>query len=289
MEIQPCTHPHPLKPCEKKPVDSCSGCERPLFGKVYGCTPCDFFLHKSCAELPPKIHQHPFHPQHPLTLLPRVPLDAMPVRFWCDACSKTCRSFIFRCQDCAFNLDLECALLKPTLKCQLHEHPLAFFKNLALDNKCKVCEADCNASVLRCVYCSVSFHIQCVVTLPQKVLLSCHSDPLILTDSLAEDNSDEFTCDACEQKGKPGHNLYYCAEEDCKFIAHVYCAVSEVLPTLFKEHDEDQTGDVDPVLAKLDREIRILFFESAKVAGKLAEVIKNLKELEDKRTKLYSN
>lgn len=44
----------------------CDGCVRPiLIDQFYGCVQCNFFLHRVCAELPPKL-QHASHPEHEL-------------------------------------------------------------------------------------------------------------------------------------------------------------------------------------------------------------------------------
>ncbi|XP_059669549.1 uncharacterized protein LOC132314743 [Cornus florida] len=247
------------------------------------------WLH-SLQLLPPQI-QHPSHPKHPLSLHPKPPpvFPFLSNQVWCDACRKTNLSFTFHCNGCAFNIDIDCASLIPTLNCQLHDHPLALFNNLSIDHKCQVCGSLCNFFVLRCVPCNFNVHVQCVATLPQTVQISCHRHPLTLTDSLFEDDSDvdEFVCDACEQERKPGQSVYHC--EECHFVAHVYCGVSEILPTLFRASEEDQGGAaVYPILARLDNEIRILRCESAMLAGKLAEVTRKLKELDEKRMELVA-
>ncbi|KAK3024896.1 hypothetical protein RJ639_044033 [Escallonia herrerae] len=56
----------------------------------------------------------------------------------------------------------------------------------------------------------------------------CHVDPLRLTlVGVGDDESDEFYCDACEQRRDPTHWVYYCKE--CEFSAHMNCVVSELL------------------------------------------------------------
>ncbi|KAA8517966.1 hypothetical protein F0562_015440 [Nyssa sinensis] len=246
MEIQACTHPHPLKTCEKK-TGPCSGCERPLIGTVYGCTvtmdrtgshhtACDdFFLHESCAKLPPEIHQHPFHPQHPLTLHskppPSFPFESREV--WCDACWKKRLSFTYHCEQCAFNLDTECALLKPTLKFELHEHPFVIAKGLK-------------------------------------------SRPQLQNDS------DKFTCDACEGPGKLGQGVYCCPEDDCDIIAHVYCAVSKISPTMFKEVIKEDDL-LDSALAEVEKEITRLHAESEALRAKLEAMNVKLEGVEEER------
>ncbi|KAA8517964.1 hypothetical protein F0562_015438 [Nyssa sinensis] len=228
-QIKDFIHFHPLILCESKTGISCSLCDGSIHGPVYGCTKCDFYLHKSCAELPPEI-RHPFHPQHPLTLTPNLQLLHHSSLFFCGACWKNCRAFTFYCKECRFNLGSECALLMPTLKCDSHEHLLTLFKKVEQNHECKVCGEVCSDSILRCVPCGVYFHINCVAVLPQTIQVSCHRHPLVLTDSLVESNSDEFFCDACKEHRKPNESAYHCSE--CNFTAHVYCAISEMASNL---------------------------------------------------------
>ena len=59
-------HQHPLilRNKEKERNDhvvSCDGCNLVIYGEIYGCLHCDFYLHRSCAAAPRQI-------EHPLTL-----------------------------------------------------------------------------------------------------------------------------------------------------------------------------------------------------------------------------
>ncbi|MBA0634212.1 hypothetical protein Godav_022046, partial [Gossypium davidsonii] len=66
-------HHHPLVFIQAHSVASkaalCLGCQKPVKGWSYGCTQCEFYLHKGCAELElaPKI-QHPSHSSAKITL-----------------------------------------------------------------------------------------------------------------------------------------------------------------------------------------------------------------------------
>jgi hypothetical protein len=46
----------------------CSRCDKSVCGPAYKCPLYNFFLHKSCAELPLEI-KHPVHPNHTLILV----------------------------------------------------------------------------------------------------------------------------------------------------------------------------------------------------------------------------
>ncbi|KAK8613775.1 hypothetical protein V6N13_101531 [Hibiscus sabdariffa] len=89
MEIHHFSHQHPLMfiqdHCLASGTAYCFGCDQSLQGPRYGCNECKYFLHKRCAELElaPRSRwaNHPFHPQHPLTLLAKLPYKGR-----CDFC-----------------------------------------------------------------------------------------------------------------------------------------------------------------------------------------------------------
>ncbi|PPD98381.1 hypothetical protein GOBAR_DD04630 [Gossypium barbadense] len=135
MEIQHFSHHHPLVFIQSHSVASkaalCLVCEKPVEGWSYGCNQCEFYLHKGCAELDlaPKIQNH-FHPKHPLTLQPKSRCS------WigkCNLCGKKFGGFAYRCNDCNFHLDINCALLQSSIAANfpnsLHPHPLHVIQN----------------------------------------------------------------------------------------------------------------------------------------------------------------
>ncbi|KAF4369816.1 hypothetical protein F8388_019696 [Cannabis sativa] len=73
----------------------------------YVCDSCKYYVHKSCEELPKQIN-HSFHPRHPFILTSRsVP---------CDSCWKTPQtSIMFCCEECGFDMDIECALMSNSI------------------------------------------------------------------------------------------------------------------------------------------------------------------------------
>ena len=78
IEIKHFSHEHDLKLAdEAEKSKKCDGCLRVILPPFYSCTKCNFFLHKSCIELPRKKQQ-------PLTLLPKSPYRAK--WFFCNAC-----------------------------------------------------------------------------------------------------------------------------------------------------------------------------------------------------------
>ena len=60
-EIEHFSHEHDLKlSYEVENNKKCDGCVRAIFPPFYRCAKCNFFLHKSCIELPRK-RRHPLH------------------------------------------------------------------------------------------------------------------------------------------------------------------------------------------------------------------------------------
>lgn len=80
--------------------DNCHVCDKPVIGTpTYTCTTdafdCEnFYLHKSCAELPTLINHHT-HNKHSLALLPR------PDKKVCNVCGCDVK-FAYACKDCNF-------------------------------------------------------------------------------------------------------------------------------------------------------------------------------------------
>ncbi|KAL6985922.1 hypothetical protein U1Q18_019296 [Sarracenia purpurea var. burkii] len=287
-----CSHQHPLIPFHVENSRLiCSGCFQFLDGSSYICPQCIFVVHKSCAELPEEI-QHPFHPQHPLTI---VSLEYAKQRL-CTACGSYEDSrFIYNCAECDFNLDLRCASMKPTIKYERHEHPLLpmdhHSNEKSGDFQCSTCSSRCGDLFLRCVPCNLNLHVKCIPALPLTANHKSHRHPLILNDPLPEDDSNEYYCDACEKERNPHHSVYYCAK--CEFVAHIDCAIPELTKALpaveeesyvarqvreagfilsdsekiedpedskhWEEEDADQESDAtDSSLAALDNEIEAL-------------------------------
>ena len=89
IEIKHFSHEHDLKLIkELENYEICDRCIRFIFPPFYSCAQCNFFLHKSCVELPTKT-QHPLH-QHPLILWLRRPKLDMCDAFLCLSNGFTC-------------------------------------------------------------------------------------------------------------------------------------------------------------------------------------------------------
>lgn len=230
MEINHFSHEHPLsliqseekiRRKDRKNI-RCKGCEELCTFPLYACAECSFYLHKSCAELPEEF-QNPFH-SHPLTLVFDVDIS-----FACQACFKGCNGIHFQCEVCNIDLDVDCALLKPTveegskqLQHFTHFHPLALVEleediEVTRRLKCLVCGEHCLGPCYGCEPCGVFLHQPCAeFEYPPEIPHYIHPCPLAL-----QTRVHSFRCHACDtcMLGI----CYHC--ELCKFSIDVECAL----------------------------------------------------------------
>ncbi|XP_062080686.1 uncharacterized protein LOC133785469 [Humulus lupulus] len=186
MEIQHFRHGmHPLVLKDGKNTIinesiKCDICDRSIIASApfYSCDTCQYYLHKSCAQLPQKIIHHSFHPSHPLTL------SIHEYRF-CHSCNTYfTNSPMYLCTDCDLSLHLECAKLVPITH-STHHHPMSLLINE--DNKyaadCFGCRSMINSSdrAYGCTECKCFIHESCAES-PKQIQYPFHldHDPLSL-------------------------------------------------------------------------------------------------------------
>ncbi|XP_021905963.1 uncharacterized protein LOC110820696 [Carica papaya] len=218
-EIEHFSHEHTLIfSNDGKDYKGCDGCGLPVSSPFYSCEGCDFFLHKTCAELP-RNKLYPFH-QHTLTLLPKSPHSNRV--FSCNVCSIYSNGFSYNCESCSFDLDLRCSSISDTLTHQAHEHSLfVFFQD---DRKTECC--GCGAlekNGVRCPECWYSLDFKCA-TLPLTAKHSYDDHPLKLT-CRDDSDSDKLYCDVCEDKREPYNWFYSC--DDCGVTIHPECLLGK--------------------------------------------------------------
>ncbi|KAL7162419.1 hypothetical protein ACSBR2_042830 [Camellia fascicularis] len=251
-------HPHPLILCDPPPKIysyNCSCCCLPFNEQtpVYVCLEeCKALLHKSCAELPSKLH-HPLHPLHPLTLLVPSPDPEEPHfnKFWtCWACHREL-SFVYHCFDCKFYLDVACATyLQPTTTAAAaaaaenneeedpdqdhrqftHSHPLILCHNKQqFPIPCRACNLPLGDSVYLCPTCHILIHESCA-QMPREIKHPLHPPhPLTLVD----DTHSFETCEGC-LSGIHSDFAYVCSH--CGFNLDVRCAFSKPTTMISKIH-----------------------------------------------------
>lgn len=224
--IEHFSHRHPLIRLE---VDEewCRICRNNILGPSYGCLPCKFYIHNSCSELPQQV-LHPFHAHHSLKLQ-----NTFRGLLYCDACDSMIMSAKhYRCDECDFDLHLDCISVKPKIRYQGHEHLLVLMKSGSGTTTCQACSFDTKpgAFFVRCVECDFKFHVQCGPASPPPIVEHIHhghSLTLTLpTDSFVKDKFDLFYCDACKEEIDPQNPFCCCIE--CGYYIHWRCTVIEV-------------------------------------------------------------
>ncbi|KDO36304.1 hypothetical protein CISIN_1g035674mg [Citrus sinensis] len=208
-------------------IIKCSACDKLIQTAhlAYGCDQCNYYLHKSCIELPRQI-QHLFH-RHPLTLQSHRDDGTKYQR--CSACDKKLGGFFYQCSNC-FVLDVDCALLQLGVQLEGHEYILTLFAKLRHAPECRrYLSATTGALDQNCVKCNFVVYLL-RSPLPQVIECSSHHHPLTLTEKVVDDNYGTQICDICEEDRDPEVCIYYCTE--CDFIAEFICIISEMKSAL---------------------------------------------------------
>ncbi|XVF51802.1 hypothetical protein PTKIN_Ptkin04bG0213500 [Pterospermum kingtungense] len=200
----------------------CSGCGECLPDPIYGCSDCEFYLHKSCAELPQEIQKN----FHPCPLL----LNILYFGHRCDDCLERIPGFSYRCERCDFDMHIKCAQ-QPTIGEKLirhftHQHPLKLVdKTKELEAPCVICDKLCSAggsssSAYGCEECNFFLHNSCMINIPEQINHffhpSCPLTPLTTSSDW---------CQGCDEHGSG--LVFRCGK--CRFQLDVKCAL---LPTI---------------------------------------------------------
>ncbi|OWM88347.1 uncharacterized protein LOC116202699 [Punica granatum] len=223
------SHQHPLDPChlEEEEKVMCAACEKRCRDQSYGCSECRFFLHEECAELPREL-KHPMHSPHHLKLSDTANyLGAI----YCDACMKRSRGFTFRCEECDFDLDIDCAqkaeseVKKKSIYHFSHKHVLSLEedgivpkeKDVVQEVWCKACEKRCSNPAYVCAPCEYFLHKSCA-ELSLELIHPLHSMHPLKLQITAYDGP--VYCDSCYNKVLGF--IYHC--EQCNFDLDIECA-----------------------------------------------------------------
>ncbi|XP_059452063.1 uncharacterized protein LOC132182749 [Corylus avellana] len=193
----------------------CLGCNKSVCAPAYICSHCNFFLHKSCAELSTEI-QHLAHPNH--TLLLQKPSESK----LCDACRRDCdRCFFYHCNSCDFDIDIECASKSNTDDGHQHEF-VPIFQQIHFT--CELCGEDRNSAAQVCRICQLLVDTLCT-QMPRTIKIMADRHLLTLIYSLAKvikEHDDHVFCKLCYKQIKLKYAGYYC--QQCDFVAHLSCA-----------------------------------------------------------------
>jgi hypothetical protein len=141
----------------------------------------------------------------------------------CDACLKRCnRCLTYRCYNCDFNLDIECASGWQVNADDGHQHEFVPVMKF-IPFICEVCgQLRYNFQV--CRICQLLAHTRCAV-MPRTIKIM--ADPHLLTliyslRKVIKGHDDDVLCNLCFTKLNLNYAGYYC--QQCDFVAHVDCA-----------------------------------------------------------------
>ncbi|PKI44634.1 hypothetical protein CRG98_034989 [Punica granatum] len=286
-------------------------------GPAYHCIEyCEFFLHKSCAELPPEI-QHPSHPQHPLVFS-----SCSSQRFRCYGCRNALRGKRYQCYDCEIHLHAGCAAatLPPPKEEEehkdeqkhkdkdhheedmiehfAHNHPLASFHVDAPNYiRCWACERRISGRVYGCRACIFVLHESCALA-PREIMnhpfhpqhpltlladLKCKIEcDLVLRDRVVDEHYDyeEQYCDVCETLRNPELGVYY--GEECNYAAEIDCVIPKVDPEKSRQTEDLKLKQLDGQISREEEELEAL-------KKKLERSMKNLEEFKKERREISSS
>lgn len=177
-------HQHPLILCNKEKerndhVVSCDGCNQVIYGEIYGCLHCGFYLHRLRAIAPRQI-KHLLHPEHPFTL------------FYDD--NWWCKLSILKALD-----------ENGKVKYLRHKH-----FSIILDDKenevfCGVCDKRniCGPSY-ECNRCSFFIHQDCLEPTEEEVQHPFHPHDRLIVVLRKTLPRRKFTCEACHNRCSGG-------------------------------------------------------------------------------------
>ncbi|KAL3737934.1 hypothetical protein ACJRO7_019456 [Eucalyptus globulus] len=251
------SHRHLLTICEiseHKEVN-CAACEKHCSNESYCCKECKFFLHKSCAELSREL-KHDLHP-HSLTLCDTVNYSSWHTTtnssIYCDGCMKRFRGFTFRCEECNFDLDIECAQkstygsnVKKQIQHFIHGDPLILMEVIDEDKEvwCRACEKRCLNIAYSCDSCQFFLHKSCA-ELQQELCHPVHLHTLKLCPTVDDDAG--LSCDFC---GEIFHGFVYQCNE-CQFHLDVICAQQLPSSETGGQKQTDNFGHRHPLTLRL--------------------------------------
>ncbi|OWM66244.1 hypothetical protein CDL15_Pgr013461 [Punica granatum] len=191
------------------------GCGHRGPGPIYTCN--------KCTEIAPESIEHPLHPLHSLRLNGE----------WgnaCQCCYHFCY-FAYKCDECDYMLDPQCASLAPILKLQDPKHLLFLLDEVDF------------SSQLRCDACRVDFRIP----RSNSPAFFC----MIPRSAVEGGFSDGYYCDSCEELRDPKLPAYVCKEKECLYTAHVLPS----LPEKYKSDLLESGASLDAFLHYFEAEV----------------------------------
>ncbi|KAJ0929401.1 putative chromatin regulator PHD family [Helianthus annuus] len=209
----------------------CDGCVKPVTTlPFYMCCQfadgqCCFILHEWCAKLPSQVHDYVGHPEHTLSLIPKVSSKFFGV-FHCPICNLPSNGFAYGCTTCEFYVDINCAFIPKDITHDAHPGHLLSIVNPAAKqskgfcNACLLVMEDCKPG-FHCPSCDFYFHVECALLLPKVIENKCDKHPLSLRYEPVQDHISEYFCEICEDELNPWKWFYHCTT--CAQSMHAAC------------------------------------------------------------------
>ena len=192
-------------------------------------------INKSCAKLPTEI-QHFFHSSHSLSLHGIEDNTAVN----CDVCQGSWRGFTYRCKDCDFKMDVECAKLQPEIQLSIHpNHPLTLqVGDTETDTHffCDFCNNRCysdRGQIFSCKHCNFKIDLDCARMLLNSEQIKHVSHEHWLGLDVIQSRERKY-CSACREVCD---GAIYCCKR-CHFFLHKSCAEypTEIKLSLHSDH-----------------------------------------------------
>ncbi|GLT63137.1 hypothetical protein SLA2020_357210 [Shorea laevis] len=211
-EIKHFSHLHSLVLSDEIKYDiCCDGCIRSISTEFYHCAQCDYFLHKSCAELPGKTRH--WGGKKALTLY----YDSF---FLCDYCRFYSSGFSYEGSfigsKSEFTMCIKCFEVPDYFTDQGHKHPLFYDHKYVWE--CSSCGT--RDGRYRHKYGDFALCYSCVV-LPRITWYKYDKHPLALT--YYDNHVVQCFCEICEEPRDPNHWFYHC--EICEYSVHPSCVL----------------------------------------------------------------
>nr|KAJ0200887.1 hypothetical protein LSAT_V11C600329530 [Lactuca sativa] len=248
---------------EKSGLIGCYACEKPISsGFAYACIQCHYFLHKACAQLPHTFNDPSLYHQH-LTLTDLNDTDS---KFWsCNVCRIRKKSTVFSyaflkdntyiftaCIDCCVariackaEADAIKEEAKKKVKHEGHPQHTLSLKLRPAAFRCDACNTYKDEGLsYECDSCDFWIHKTCASLAPTIQLPHHPNHKLVLVYSLPEIFFNfSYYCETCNKYIQRNEWLYHCA--NCRFFAHIKCALNAERPSTPRDGDGLSTVDED--------------------------------------------
>ncbi|KAK1358797.1 Phorbol-ester/DAG-type domain-containing protein [Heracleum sosnowskyi] len=203
----------------------CDGCVEPIRTyegqSCYGCVPCNFFMHKGCAELPREIENHLWPGK---TLYANKYNEPFKV-FYCDGCGVNGNGIFFGdrvtpSDKGSIHLHIGCVTLHKVIKHEAHLHQLdQVFRGYY---KCNACGQSYRQHKHGCKKCDFYLCGGCIMKArTYKHRWDPHPLDLIYDVSMVAEHEHDFDCEYCSEDINPNYWFYHCSR--CDLSLHTLC------------------------------------------------------------------